>query len=68
MAEGSTGNCPVCRKVFQVKDIEHVLSLVGLHSSSLVSDLPITVIRISQRIHVCYLLLNTSVFLILHPC
>ncbi|XP_057532382.1 uncharacterized protein LOC130810368 [Amaranthus tricolor] len=24
----STGNCPVCRKVFLAKDIEHVLSLV----------------------------------------
>ncbi|OMO69616.1 Zinc finger, RING-type [Corchorus capsularis] len=29
----SMGNCPVCRKVFHAKDIEHVLDLVGTHSS-----------------------------------
>lgn len=38
MTEGSTGNCPVCRKVFHAKDIEHVLSLVGSHSSNLSSN------------------------------
>ena len=26
------GTCPVCRKVFHAKDIEHVLDLVGTHS------------------------------------
>lgn len=31
----SMANCPVCRKVFQVKDIEHVLDLVDTHSSQL---------------------------------
>ncbi|KAJ7950771.1 E3 ubiquitin-protein ligase RNF25 [Quillaja saponaria] len=31
----SIGNCPVCRKVFQAKDLEHVLDLVGSHSSQL---------------------------------
>lgn len=31
-AEESTGSCPVCRKVFHAKDIEHVLDLVGAHS------------------------------------
>ncbi|KAA8520434.1 hypothetical protein F0562_014690 [Nyssa sinensis] len=30
--EESMGNCPVCRKVFHAKDIEHVLDLVGTHS------------------------------------
>uniref|UniRef100_A0A5B7BXB6 E3 ubiquitin-protein ligase RNF25 n=1 Tax=Davidia involucrata TaxID=16924 RepID=A0A5B7BXB6_DAVIN len=30
--EESMGNCPVCRKVFHAKDIEHVLDLVGIHS------------------------------------
>ncbi|KAL2892555.1 E3 ubiquitin-protein ligase RNF25 [Bienertia sinuspersici] len=31
---GSTaGNCPVCRKVFLAKDIEHVLNLVGSHNA-----------------------------------
>ncbi|KAG8391512.1 hypothetical protein BUALT_Bualt01G0195400 [Buddleja alternifolia] len=29
MMEGSMGKCPVCRKVFLTKDIEHVLDLVG---------------------------------------
>uniref|UniRef100_A0A7C9EL45 RING-type domain-containing protein n=2 Tax=Opuntia streptacantha TaxID=393608 RepID=A0A7C9EL45_OPUST len=28
MMGGSTGNCPVCRKVFLAKDIEHVLNIV----------------------------------------
>ena len=31
-AEESTGRCPVCRKVFHAKDIDHVLGLVGAHS------------------------------------
>ncbi|KAH6793854.1 RWD domain-containing protein [Perilla frutescens var. hirtella] len=31
--EGSMGNCPVCRKVFLAKDIEHVLDLVGTGGS-----------------------------------
>uniref|UniRef100_A0A2P2L6L0 RING-type domain-containing protein n=1 Tax=Rhizophora mucronata TaxID=61149 RepID=A0A2P2L6L0_RHIMU len=31
--EGSMGNCPVCRKVFQAKDLEHVIDLVGTCSS-----------------------------------
>ena len=30
--EESTGSCPVCRRVFLAKDIEHVLDLVGAHS------------------------------------
>ncbi|KAF3445589.1 hypothetical protein FNV43_RR10765 [Rhamnella rubrinervis] len=34
----SMGNCPVCRKVFQTKDFEHVLDLVGSHSSQLSCD------------------------------
>ncbi|PPD69838.1 hypothetical protein GOBAR_DD33282 [Gossypium barbadense] len=34
--EESMGNCPVCRKVFHAKDFEHVLDLVGSHSSQLV--------------------------------
>ncbi|XP_047937939.1 E3 ubiquitin-protein ligase RNF25 [Salvia hispanica] len=29
MMEGSRGKCPVCRKIFLAKDIEHVLDLVG---------------------------------------
>lgn len=29
MMKESTGTCPVCRKVFLAKDIEHVLDLVG---------------------------------------
>ncbi|KAK9273774.1 hypothetical protein L1049_018584 [Liquidambar formosana] len=33
--EESMGNCPVCRKAFQAKDFEHVLDLVGTHSSQL---------------------------------
>ncbi|KAI4295474.1 hypothetical protein L6164_035519 [Bauhinia variegata] len=33
MKEGA-GNCPVCRKPFHAKDLEHVLDLVGSHSSS----------------------------------
>ncbi|WRX11077.1 RWD domain - like 1 [Theobroma cacao] len=31
--EESMGSCPVCRKVFHAKDLEHVLDLVGTHSS-----------------------------------
>ncbi|XP_076890452.1 uncharacterized protein LOC143541530 [Bidens hawaiensis] len=30
--EGAMGTCPVCRKVFHAKDIEHVLDLVGAYS------------------------------------
>ncbi|PKI60783.1 uncharacterized protein LOC116206227 [Punica granatum] len=33
--EQSKGNCPVCRKTFQAKDLEHVVDLVGSHSSKL---------------------------------
>ncbi|KAL3738964.1 hypothetical protein ACJRO7_020366 [Eucalyptus globulus] len=29
----SRGNCPVCRKVFQAKDLEHVLKLISSFSS-----------------------------------
>ncbi|XWS77328.1 hypothetical protein CRYUN_Cryun01aG0251500 [Craigia yunnanensis] len=36
--EESMGNCPVCRKVFHAKDFEHVLDLVGSHSSQLSLD------------------------------
>ncbi|XP_040995397.1 uncharacterized protein LOC121241623 isoform X1 [Juglans microcarpa x Juglans regia] len=32
------GICPVCRKVFHSKDIDHVLCLVGSHSSQLNAD------------------------------
>ncbi|CAA2966736.1 E3 ubiquitin- ligase RNF25 [Olea europaea subsp. europaea] len=32
MMEESMGKCPVCRKVFLAKDIEHVLNLVGTHT------------------------------------
>lgn len=38
LKEESMGSCPVCRKVFHVKDFEHVLSLVGTHDSNLRSD------------------------------
>ncbi|KAK7277160.1 hypothetical protein RIF29_18311 [Crotalaria pallida] len=31
--EEGVGNCPVCRKPFHAKDLEHVLDLVGSHSS-----------------------------------
>ncbi|KAK9068218.1 hypothetical protein SSX86_012329 [Deinandra increscens subsp. villosa] len=31
-AEDGVGTCPVCRKVFHAKDIEHVLDLVGAYS------------------------------------
>ncbi|XP_021280470.1 uncharacterized protein LOC110413819 [Herrania umbratica] len=31
--EEGMGNCPVCRKVFHAKDLEHVLDLVGTYSS-----------------------------------
>lgn len=34
--EENIGNCPVCRKVFHAKDLEHVLNLVGSQSSQLV--------------------------------
>ena len=37
--EESMGTCPVCRKVFLAKDFEHVLDLVGSHSSQLVYHL-----------------------------
>lgn len=30
--EDGKGLCPVCRKVFHAKDLEHVLDLVGAHS------------------------------------
>ncbi|KAK7350450.1 hypothetical protein VNO77_09103 [Canavalia gladiata] len=36
--EESVGNCPVCRKPFLAKDLEHVLDLVGSHSSQLSLD------------------------------
>ncbi|CAL1405892.1 unnamed protein product [Linum trigynum] len=29
------GKCPVCRKIFHAEDLEHVLNLVGPHSSQL---------------------------------
>ncbi|KAB1998750.1 hypothetical protein ES319_D12G111100v1 [Gossypium barbadense] len=38
--EESMGNCPVCRKVFHAKDFEHVLDLVGSHSSQLNAEKP----------------------------
>ncbi|WJX41090.1 RING-type E3 ubiquitin transferase [Trifolium repens] len=31
--EEGDGNCPVCRKPFHAKDLDHVLDLVGSHSS-----------------------------------
>ncbi|XP_027186617.1 uncharacterized protein [Cicer arietinum] len=31
--EEGVGNCPVCRKPFHAKDLDHVLDLVGSHSS-----------------------------------
>ncbi|KAI4370132.1 hypothetical protein MLD38_018512 [Melastoma candidum] len=34
-SEESERNCPVCRKVFQTKDLEHVLDLVTSYSSKL---------------------------------
>ncbi|CAJ1948065.1 unnamed protein product [Sphenostylis stenocarpa] len=34
--EESVGNCPVCRKPFLAKDLDHVLALVGSYSSQLV--------------------------------
>jgi hypothetical protein len=37
--EESMGTCPVCRNVFLAKDFEHVLGLVGSHSSQLVCHL-----------------------------
>ncbi|XP_019464812.1 PREDICTED: E3 ubiquitin-protein ligase RNF25 isoform X1 [Lupinus angustifolius] len=36
--EEGIGNCPVCRKPFHVKDLEHVLDLVGSHSSQVSLD------------------------------
>ncbi|CAN1188607.1 E3 ubiquitin-protein ligase RNF25 [Linum perenne] len=33
--EDNMGQCPVCRKVFDAKDLKHVLDLVGTHSSHL---------------------------------
>ncbi|ESR58675.1 hypothetical protein CICLE_v10020918mg [Citrus x clementina] len=36
--DGNMGTCPVCRKVFHVKDLEHVLNLVGSQSSHLSSN------------------------------
>ncbi|GMY23048.1 e3 ubiquitin-protein ligase rnf25 [Fagus crenata] len=36
--EEREGTCPVCRKVFLAKDFEHVLDLVGSHSSQLNFD------------------------------
>ncbi|XP_062175635.1 uncharacterized protein LOC133880667 [Alnus glutinosa] len=36
--EESMGTCPVCRNVFLAKDFEHVLGLVGSHSSQLNFD------------------------------
>ncbi|AES95587.1 RING finger protein [Medicago truncatula] len=32
--EEGVGNCPVCRKPFHAKDLDHVLDLVGSHSST----------------------------------
>ncbi|XP_027336542.1 uncharacterized protein LOC113850274 isoform X2 [Abrus precatorius] len=36
--EESIGNCPVCRKPFLAKDLDHVLDLVGSHPSQLSLD------------------------------
>ncbi|KAK4748034.1 hypothetical protein SAY87_014620 [Trapa incisa] len=36
--EESKANCPVCRKIFQGKDLEHVLDLVGSHPPELGSQ------------------------------
>ncbi|CAL0324335.1 unnamed protein product [Lupinus luteus] len=36
--EEGIGNCPVCRKPFHAKDLEHVLDLVGSHSSQVSFD------------------------------
>lgn len=36
--EERMGDCPVCRKVFHVKDFEHVLDLVGTQASQLDSE------------------------------
>ncbi|CAL1388853.1 unnamed protein product [Linum trigynum] len=36
--DDSMGKCPVCRKSFHAKDLEHVLDLVGTHSSRLDDD------------------------------
>lgn len=43
--DGNMGNCPVCRKVFHVKDLEHVLNLVGSQSSHLVYRLSHCIIK-----------------------
>jgi E3 ubiquitin-protein ligase RNF25 len=37
--EEGDGNCLVCRKPFHAKDLDHVLDLVGSHSSRVVSYL-----------------------------
>ncbi|WJX91607.1 RING-type E3 ubiquitin transferase [Trifolium repens] len=37
-SEEGVGNCPVCRKPFHAKDLDHVLDLVGSHSSRVVSN------------------------------
>lgn len=49
--EESVGNCPVCRKVFHTKDFEHVLDLVGTHSSELVCPLIFYFCRFYENIH-----------------
>ncbi|KAK7386145.1 hypothetical protein VNO78_26147 [Psophocarpus tetragonolobus] len=36
--EDSVGNCPVCRKPFLAKDLDHVLALVGSYSSQMSLD------------------------------
>ncbi|XP_061374296.1 uncharacterized protein LOC133316552 [Gastrolobium bilobum] len=36
--EKGAGNCPVCRKPFNAKDLDHVLDLVGSRSSQLSMD------------------------------
>lgn len=51
------GNCPVCRKVFHTKDIEHVLDLVGTSISQVVCFLCYKNFQIK-----CYL----YIFLYLH--
>jgi hypothetical protein len=37
--EEGVGNCPVCRKPFHAKDLDHVIDLVGSHSFRVVSYL-----------------------------
>ncbi|KAK1418797.1 hypothetical protein QVD17_27944 [Tagetes erecta] len=41
--EDGMGTCPVCRKVFHSKDIEHVLNLVGVYSQLNLGDAEDTV-------------------------